>query len=111
MTKPTEASNLAVLENSLPNRIRAAAHEVSIAEQHLGQVLALRAAGETIKGADISVARMALARALRNAEDLRRIQDVLPAMRKSTDDTARAESAHAAQQTWPGARVALLAGD
>ena len=104
MSKPTEASKLAALEKSLPSQIREAAHEVSIAEQHLAQVLTLRAAGEPIKGADISIARMALSRALRDAEDLGRIESALPAMLELERDTAPAESGHAAQQTWTGAR-------
>ena len=111
MSKPTEASKLAALEKSLPSQICEAAHEVSIAEQHLAQVLTLRAAGEPIKGADISIARMALGRALRDAEDLGRIQGILPAMLELECDTARAENGHAAQQTWTGASVVLLAGD
>ena len=111
MSKAVEESRLASLEKSLPSQVRAAAHEVSIAEQQLAQFLTLRAAGEPVKRAEISVARMALARTLRNAEDLRRIQGALPAMRELARDTARAESGHAALQTWPGEKVALLAGD
>lgn len=66
------------LARALPALILAAAKAVPIAEQRLGYILALRAAGQPLKGSDISSARMALARALRDAEDLQRIQSVLP---------------------------------
>ena len=111
MIKPTEASKLETLEKSLPNRIRMAAHEVSIAEQHLAQLLTLRAAGETVKGAEIAVARMALARTLRNVEDLGRVQSVLPAMLEQAHDTKPAASTRAARPARTGERVVLLAGD
>ena len=111
MSKPTEASKFAALEKSLPNRIRAAAQEVADAERHLAQVLTKRAAGEPVRGAQVAVARMALARALRDAEDLRRIQGALPAMLGQARDTTPEEGERATNQTWPGAKVALLARD
>ena len=111
MSKPTETSKLAALEKSLPDRIRAAAREVSIAEQHLAQILTTRAAGEPVRGAGVAVARMALARAQRNAEDLQRIRNALPAMLEQARDTARLEGERAANQTWPGAKVSLLSRD
>ena len=111
MSTVIEESKLAALENALPDLIRAAAQEVSLAEQCLAQALALRAAGERIKRAEISVARMALTRALRDADDLRRIQSVLPEMRELARAAARADSGRAVQQTWTGAKVVLHAGD
>ena len=112
MLKPTEeALKLAALEKSLPGRILAAAHEVTVAEQQLAQLLTLRAAGERIKRAEIAVARMALARTLRNAEDLQRIQEILPAMQEQARDTARAENSRAVPQSWTGATAVPHAGD
>ena len=111
MSKDVEISKLAELQKSLASRMYAAAHALSDAEQRLAHVLTLRAAGEPINGAEISVARMALSRALRNAEDLQRIQSVLPAMLEQARDARPAETSHAAEQAWTGERVALQAGD
>ena len=108
---PIEESKLVALEQSLPSQMQAAARAVSEAEQGLARVLTLRAAGEAVKGVEISVARMALARALRDAEDLRMIQSVLPAMLEQVCDAKPVESIHAARQAWTGEKAALLAGD
>ena len=75
----TQAEKLAELSRSLPEQIHAAAQAISIAERDLADVLTLRAIGQAVKGSRISAARMALARALRHAEDLQRIRSVLPA--------------------------------
>jgi hypothetical protein len=75
----TRAEKLAELSRSLPEQIHAAAQAISIAERDLADVLTLRATGHAVKGSKISAARMALARALRHAEDLQRIRGALPA--------------------------------
>ncbi|MEK6245366.1 MAG: hypothetical protein AABM33_12810 [Pseudomonadota bacterium] len=81
MNKAPEASKLALaaLIKALPGQIHAAALAVSVAERRLAHVLTLRATGQTMKASELAVARMALARTNRDAEDLRRIQSVLPA--------------------------------
>ena len=93
MNHPTKASSLAQLKKALPAerisrleelapalpaRILAAAQAVPIAEQHLAYILALRATGQVIKGSGLATARMALARTLRDVEDLQLVQDILP---------------------------------
>lgn len=80
MTNTPEASKLAALAKALPGQIHAAAHAVSIAERHLARVLTLRATGQAMKASGLAVARMALARTQRDAEDLQRIQSLLPTL-------------------------------
>ena len=92
MTEAMELlSRLAALEKALPGRIRAAVHAVSIAGQHLARVLALRAAGQSVKATEISIARMALSRARRDAEDLQRMREILPAMFEQALDAPAGE--------------------
>lgn len=76
--KAVELSQLAALQQSLPDRMRLAARAVAEAELRLAEILTLRAAGQTLRRSEIAVARMALDRALRDAEDLQRIQSALP---------------------------------
>jgi hypothetical protein len=78
--KSIEISQLATLQHSLPGKMRQAAIAVAEAEQRLAEVLTLRAAGEKPKRSELAVARMTLDRAMRDAEDLERIQAALPAM-------------------------------
>jgi len=73
-----DPSELEALQRALPERMRAAAHALAAAERRLGRILALRASGVAVKRSEISGARMGHARALRDAEDLRWIQAVLP---------------------------------
>lgn len=80
MTNTPEASKIAALAKALPGQIHAAAHAVSVAERRLAHVLTLRATGHTMKASELAVARRALARTQRDAEDLQRIQSVLPAL-------------------------------
>jgi hypothetical protein len=40
----------------------------------------MRAAGDAVKPSDVAVARMTLARTLRDVEDLQRIKKVLPSL-------------------------------
>jgi hypothetical protein len=75
-----EASQLAALAKALPGRIQAAALAVSIAERRLAHILTMRATGQVLKASMLAVARMAVARTLRDAEDLQRIQSALPAL-------------------------------
>ena len=104
MSKIAELVKFVELQKSLPGRMHAAARAVEDAERHLAQLLTLRAAGHSVKGNEIAVARMAQSRALRDAEDLRRIQSALPAMLPLGGDASLAEGERAANQTWPGAR-------
>jgi hypothetical protein len=78
--KNAEISRLAALQHSLPERMRVAARTVAQAERHLAEVLTLRAAGQEFTRSEIAGARMALDRAVRDAEDLQRIQAALPEM-------------------------------
>ena len=78
MSNIVDATKLAVLGMALPARIHAAAQAILVAEQRLAYILILRAAGQLLKPSEISVARMALARAQRDHEDLQTIQRVLP---------------------------------
>jgi hypothetical protein len=73
-----ELSQLTVLQESLPDRTRAATRAVAHAELRLAEILTLRAAGQSFRRSEIAGARMALDRALRDAEDLQRIEAVLP---------------------------------
>ena len=60
--------------------MRLAARAVAQAEQRLAEALTLRAAGQAQKRSEVAVARMTLDRAVRDAEDLQRIQAALPAL-------------------------------
>ena len=104
MSHVVNVSKLAELLQSLPSQIGAAACAVADAEQRLARILTLRAAGQPVKASDVSVARMALCRALRDAEDLRRIESALPAMLEPVRDATRPERMRAAQQAWSGVR-------
>ena len=83
MNRLADPTRLAALQQALPARVQAAARAVLDAESRLAQVLAWRAAGQTVNRSDVAVARMALQRAQRDAEDLHRIQGVLPELLKA----------------------------
>jgi hypothetical protein len=85
MNRLVDPTRLTTLHRSLPARVEAAARAVLEAQSRLGQILAWRAAGLTIKRSDLAVARMALMRAERDAEDLQRISAVLPGMMKGNE--------------------------
>jgi len=80
----TQAPDLEELSKALPGQIHAAARAVSLAERSLADILILRATGQLVQGSRISAARMALARSQRDADDLQRIHNVLPAMLDKT---------------------------
>lgn len=90
MSNTPEALKLAALLKALPGQIHAAAHAVSIAERRLAHVLTLRATGQPMKASELAVARMALARRHRDAEDLQRIQNVLPALLEPARESTQA---------------------
>jgi hypothetical protein len=71
------ASKLAELSRTLPDQIHSAAQAVALAERRLGEVLILRLTGEEVKRSQIATARMALARAQRDADDLKQILGVV----------------------------------
>jgi hypothetical protein len=73
-----EAENYEALQRALPARLQAAALALAHAERRLGQLLALRAAGQAFRRSEIAGARMTLDRARRDADDLQRIQAALP---------------------------------
>src|SRR6185436_430468 len=80
MNETVEVTKLLELQESLPGRVQAAAQVVRDAELRLAQVLTKRAAGKSTGSSEVGGARMALSKALRDADDLQRVQSVLPAM-------------------------------
>jgi hypothetical protein len=75
-----EASKLVNLAKDLPERLAAVAHASAAAERQLTRILVMRAAGVAVKPSDVAVARMTLARSLRDVEDLQKIKKVLPSL-------------------------------
>ena len=88
-----DVAKLGAFAVALPGRIHAAAQAVEAAERQLARVLVLRATGHTLKNSALAVARMALARAQRDLEDLQRIQGALPALLAPAREPRAAESA------------------
>jgi hypothetical protein len=80
MDKAVEHLQLVALQQTLPEKMRVAARAVAQAERQLAKVLTLRAAGREFRRSEIAGARMALDRAIRDAEDLQRIQAALAEM-------------------------------
>lgn len=109
MDETLEVSKLLELQKSLPERAHAAAQAVRHAEQRLALVLIRRAAGQAIKGFEVAVARMALSKALRDAEDLQRIQSTLPAMLELARGAPQGRSDASVLQIRTGAREAQSA--
>ena len=79
-SKAAEATKLAELHQRLPQLFQSAEQIVSAAQQRLAQLLALRAAGVPVRRSEVGTARMAHSRALRDLDDLRKVQAELPAM-------------------------------
>jgi hypothetical protein len=88
----TGAAKLVELSRALPGQIHAAVQAISLAERRLAEVLTLRATGQTVKRSQIATARMALARAQRDAEDLQSIQSVVPSLLERARAPAKTES-------------------
>jgi hypothetical protein len=79
-SKAAESSKLADLQQRLPQLFRSAEQIVSETQQRLAQLLALRAAGVPVRRSEVGTARMAHSRALRDLEDLRKVEAELPAL-------------------------------
>jgi len=99
MNETVEVTKLLELQESLPSRVQAAAQAVRDAELRLAQVLTKRAAGKSTGSSEVGGARMALSKALRDADDLQRVQSVLPAMLESARGEPRVRNVSALNQT------------
>ena len=89
MTRAAEIARLQELQQSLPRRFQEATQAVSDTEQDLARLLAMRTAGLDVRGSQVATARMAHARALRDLDDLRKMQAVLPDLLRASEPVLR----------------------